>query len=450
MKRALWLTPLALTLVGACSGEGNTGKPERNRTWVDDAGTQHELFRDIPWASHATPVIDADDSNKVVVSSEPVYPPIGANTPDPGSRDIDADECNKLADIELSPYYLDDFEPYDPSFVGMAAGWSGYDDGSDLAFRTPGDVDWYPGLALRYDRGPWGLAADRHVGPRPACGGESNEWVLHYRGGRFNYYGGGMSHALAAERVDPEAGLIHGCPPGESDVCPATFDIFGDPPEGGFKQPHEFWDLSAYDGVVFWARRGPDGATGLVMGLQDKHTSDDLARQNQKFCQRLKVCNPSCENGFSCTPDKEGVSRCMPPDYPYGSVTQNVALKEFMFPRCGESTCLSPSHYQDTDFDGSRCESFSFTGLETAGWCINAGDAPAEPEERSGDAFVSPISLSTDWRLYKLPFDSFRQVGIGKKASSLDLKSLYSIAFQFTVGFTDVYVDNVSFYRNKP
>ncbi len=34
-------------------------------------------------------------------------------------------------------------------------------------------------------------------------------------------------------------------------------------------------------------------------------------------------------------------------------------------------------------------------------------------------------------------------------APSFDLKTLYSVAFQFTVGYTDVYVDNLSFYRTR-
>ena len=40
-------------------------------------------------------------------------------------------------------------------------------------------------------------------------------------------------------------------------------------------------------------------------------------------------------------------------------------------------------------------------------------------------------------------------MGFAKRAPFLDLHSIYSIALQFPVGFADVYVDNVSFYRRR-
>ncbi len=469
MKRTYWLGPAALLVLGACSGEGNTGRPAPNL----------ELWSLVPWADHATPQFEAD-GQKVKVSAEPYFPPIASNLPDPGSHPVD---CSPLADIELSPYYLDNFEPRGGSVHGMAPGWSAYDDGSDGAFRVPGDVDWYPGWAGSYGASTFGLAADAQVGERPLCQLDANgnalpnDWALHYRGGRFNYYGGGMSHAFAAEREEPlatpdmQGKAIVGCLPG-SDLCPcrsgaatcaATERVSGaeetdlfPPPPGGFKQLHLFYDVSAYDGVAFWARRGPEGATGLLVGLQDKHTSDDLARQNEKFCKRIKVCVPGCVNGNECIKQDDaavngeeiGLFRCMPPKYDVTNVI-NPALREFLFPRCGPSTCQSAKFYEDVDYDGTTCQATSFSGLETGYWCSSAEKPPAPDSERCGDAFVSPISMSTDWKLYKLPFESFRQVGFGKKAPSFDLHSLYSIAFQFTVGYTDVYVDNLSFYRNK-
>ena len=461
MKRGNWLGPLALLVLGACSGEGNTGRPAPNL----------ELWSLVPWADHATPQFKADGSVKI--ASEPYFPPIASDLPDPGSHAVD---CSPLDDIELSPYYLDNFEPLGAGAEkGMAPGWSGYDDGSDGAFRVPGDVDWYPGWAGKYGASTFGLAADVQVGERPMCqldaGGNAlpNDWTLHYRGGRFNYYGGGMAHAFAAERADPATGLVVvGCPPG-SDLCPcktgaancdATERVKGSEPTDVFpdayKQLHIYYDASTYDGIAFWARRGPEGATGLLVGLQDKHTSDDLARENETFCKRIKVCVPDCVNGNSCIKQDDadangeeiGLFRCMPPKYDVTKVI-NPALREFLFPRCGASTCVSPNFYKDGDFDGTECQATSFSGLETGYWCSSA-EKPAAPDaERCGDAFVQAISMSTDWKLYKLPFESFRQVGFGKKAPSFDLHSLYSIAFQFTVGYTDVYVDNLSFYRNK-
>ncbi|HXK18972.1 MAG TPA: hypothetical protein VNG33_14270 [Polyangiaceae bacterium] len=504
MKRALWFAPLALLVLG-CSGEGNDGQPNRNFSWckvpheagtacpdaADGSSNVVNLWDQIPWANHATPQLNGDGTVKI--SDVPVFPPIpsvsglarcdpasspgdpdaclATDTPDPGSHPVD---CSALADIELSPYYVDNFEPLGGE-VGMAPGWSNYDDGTDGSFRTPGDVDWYPGLAGKYGSSPYGLAADRQVGERPMCQLDAmgqplpNDWALHYRGGRYNYYGGGMAHPFAA----PRDGNLMGGPPAGSDLCPCRdgtggcapgdrvcgsepTDVFVPPAGGSFDLAHLYYDASAYDGIVFWARRGPAGATGLLVGLQDKYTSDDLARQNQKFCKRLKVCVPGCVNGYECIKQDDadvngeeiGLFRCMPPKMDVTKVI-NPALRDFLFPHCGPSTCKPPAFFPDKDLEGTECTAFAFTGNDEGYWCADK-DRPVAPwAERCGDAFVSAISLSTDWQLYKLPFDSFRQVGFGKPAPSFDLKSLYSIAFQFTVGYTDVYVDNLSFYRKK-
>jgi hypothetical protein len=320
-------------------------------------------------------------------------------------------------------------------------------------------------------RSVWGMPADRHPaegngqsGVRPDCDGAPNEWALHFRGGRFNYFGGGMAHPfsppldpglgsdarLSAEQDRAQWMFRETCPP-DSDLCPADPNVFS-PREGDvfIKNRPGYWDVSAYDGVVFWARRGPDGATSLLVGLQNKYTSDDLASENEQYCRRAKECQPDCDNGFACVDDGQNTFRCMPEGYAIPPASSlNVALKEFLFPPCGVSTCVPPSFNPDPDFLDTTCEAHSFTGLETGYWCSGPDRPVPPPPERCGDGFVAPISLSTDWQLYKLPFSEFRQVGWGKPAPQLDLETLYSIAFQFTVGYADVYVDNVSFYRNK-
>lgn len=477
MSRPLRLAPLAL-LVLACSGEGNTGRPEPNIA----------LWEQIPWANHGTPQFYERDGVKTSpkISAAPAYPPIASGKPDPGSREID---CSVLDDIELSPYWVDTFEPFAPGatadgqpFWGVGTAWSTYDDGSDGSFRTPGDVSWYPDLGggnyldeghpeggptpyAHAPRSVWGMAADRHpselnnqhTGVRPTCDGAPNEFALHYRGGRFNYYGGGMAHPLSppidAGLVVPDDGhwiLKETCPPG-SDLCPEDLDIFAPRGKDNFERNRPgYWDVSAYDGVVFWARRGPEGGSGGLVGFQNKYTSEELNSENDQFCKRFKVCKPDCVNGFECIDDGKGIQRCMPDGYtipPESSL--NVALKEFLFPPCGESTCVPPSFNIDPDFNNTTCEAHTFTGLETGYWCSGPDRPVPPPPERCGDSFVAAITLSTDWQLYKIPFDKFRQVGFGKKAPTFDLETLSVIFFQVTVGWADLYVDNVSFYRNK-
>src|SRR5262249_33446838 len=71
----------------------------------------------------------------------------------------------------------------------------------------------------------------------------------------------------------------------------ATVDSAGLPltlPDGGaYAGSHAFYDVSAYEGIAFWARRGPEGQSRMIVTLTDAFTSDRLARQNQKYCRRL-------------------------------------------------------------------------------------------------------------------------------------------------------------------
>lgn len=94
----------------------------------------------------------------------------------------------------------------------MAQFFSAYNDKTEGSWHVPGDASWYsaiaagrglltgkdasgvPGLPLP----PWGLAADSIVGG-PSCDGAANNWALHIRGGRFNYYGGGAEHPFALD-----------------------------------------------------------------------------------------------------------------------------------------------------------------------------------------------------------------------------------------------------------
>jgi hypothetical protein len=271
------------------------------------------------------------------------------------------------------------------------------------------------------------------------------------------------------------------CPPG-SDFCPqppapgATLDPVGLPADlMRFAQapPHRYWDLSAYDGVTLWARVGPDGEDGISVALQDKHTSDALNRENQTFCRRIKTCTPDCLNGAPCTAlDPQSplpTYRCFHPSLvpqpsdptlpfdPLLGITQPAEL-ELVYPVCGPSACRSPDYYYDPDFDNRKvapngpplteCKPYEFSGVQAFNYCYGSEPPPTE-SERCGDGWVASIHLTTDWKIYVIPFSEFRQVGFGKQAPYMDLHSIYEVAFEFPVGFVDLYVDNVTFYRNR-
>ncbi len=336
--------------------------------------------------------------------------------------------------------------------MGVGPAFSSYDDGTYGSFRVTGDASWYPGLVGRYTA-QFGLAAEQ-ITNGPSCDGQPNDWAMHVRGGRFNYYGAGMEHPLGA--------LSPPCPPG-ADFCPpppapgAMVDSAGFPltAAGGVpyaqSPPHQYWDVSDYDGVVLYARCGPDSADGLLVALQDKHTSDALNRQNNTYCQRIKTCVPDCANYAPCSPDDPTAPaptyRCFDPAAGMAPVSEPAEL-ELVYPRCGPSACTSPSYYIDPDFDDTQCKPYEFSGKQAAYYCYGT-EPPPDESERCDDGFVASIHLTTDWQIFVIPFSEFRQVGFGKPAPFMDLRSIYEVTFEFPVGFVDVYVDNVSFYRNR-
>lgn len=434
MKRATWLLP-AVVLVASCSGKGNSGRKEIDPT----------LIEQVPWINGAPPRIDPT-TQQAIVPASPVFPAIGADTPDPGSRlrfDTPAareQACAGHAGLELSAWHHD-FEPRGTASVGVAPFFAVYDDKTEGSWHTPEDAAFYPEFGSKRDSSVWGLAADT-IQNGPSCDGAPNDWALHVRGGRFNYFGGGAEHPFSLD-----------CPT-QQEACDLAVDAVGD------GRPDKAFNASSYDGVAFWARRGPDGSSGLMVLLQDKYTSDRLARTSQTgtagigYCQRIKQCYPTCADGASCVPvrfgdDAADVYRCVPEGVDPASSLMEKALLQKLYPPCGQSACLPPTYDPDVDYNDTQCKPYNFTGLEENYWCFG-DEPPAPPQERCGDGFVSNLSLSTDWTFYKIPFESFQQVGFGKKAPPNDVpqKTLYSLAFLFSVGYADFYVDNLSFYRN--
>src|SRR5207302_9976754 len=135
------------------------------------------------------PAVDA--ANKPILPSGPVYPPIRLGLPDPGSQRTD---CSGLKGIDFASGWFETFEPPSPDVErGAASAWAGFDDRTPGAFHVPGDVSWYLGLGGK-QAAPWGLPADRIDGP--SCDGKPNQWALHFRGGPFRWWGGGMSHVF--------------------------------------------------------------------------------------------------------------------------------------------------------------------------------------------------------------------------------------------------------------
>jgi hypothetical protein len=444
----------------ACTGPGNTGQ-----STIDAS-----LILAVPWTNGGIPILN--DSGQPSIPAAPVYPPIASGTPDPGSGPVD---CTVLKGIETSPGFDDTFEPATgmEGGVGVAIAWTGYDDVSWGSFHVPGDITWYAAssppptgcVEPRCDPGGgglWGLAAYPMGGP--SCSGEANGWSLHFRGGLFRNWGGGASSVF----TDPRGS----CEP-DADICPpppapgANVDSAGLPltsPDGGaYEQSHAFVDASAYEGVAFWARTGPEGQTAMILTVTDSFTSDRLARQNQRYCRRLKQCYTHCLSGAPCTPTSDPaqgtIYRCFDPasgPFPGSAAstaagTDVPALTELLYPRCGQSACSSPATYLDPDFDGKACRPYTFPAADySAEYCWNPGDLPPPSrEEQCLDGWAAAVDLTLNWQYFTVPWSSLHQGGFGKQAPHFNTKAIDTIAFGFIDGWADVYVDNVSFYRAK-
>ncbi len=489
IKTSLSLT--ALALLAACGGTGNTGQSPPSEA----------LIKQMPWTNGIVPLVDADGNT--FTSTLPTFLPIGQNLPDPGSLPTDCESAQAayefapwVATMEPEQYQEEAGDPLEGQvYPGIAIRWAGADDYTRGSWRSPGFTTWYPGIKPNVNLSVWGSPAQAVDDPGepnlraafpsaglPACLGKH---VFHMRGANFRYYGGNFAHILSGDNYQASGG----CPAGSSLCVPkppegATTDSAGfplaptenDDGSGMWRLPalHTYWNASAYEGVSFWARRGPDSFGTLSVTLNDKHTSDDLNRQNETYCKRIFQCHSVCQNYQPCqdsTIDQDFTNDLLHPGTPVkrcydfqkatlegrtppgqGSMmSMNPAgddLLDAILPRCGNKCTFRPN-YPDNDLEGKDCRPYTFTSGESGEYCFNEGETPATREERCGDGFTTNLQLTGDWKLYTVPFSDMRQGGYGKRAPFFDLKSLYSITLQWGAGNVDFYIDNVSLYRTK-
>jgi hypothetical protein len=436
---------LATAAAASCTGPGNTGRTEPDAS----------LVAAVPWLNGVLP--EMDDAGNAVIPAQPVIPPIAAGLADPGSGKAD---CSALAGIEASSAWMHTFEPDAPGQIGVAVAWTAFDDLTKYAFHVPGDVGWYPGVAGNVNAA-FGLPAANEGAP--SCDGKPNQWSLHYRGGQFRNWGGGVSNVFT-DRSNA-MGDAPACTQ-DADICPpapptgATMDSAGLPlaayDGGAYAESHTFVDVSAYEGVSFWARRGPESEDRMIVTITDSFTSDRLARQNQKYCRRLAACYTQCLNGSPCALDDptspDAVYRCHDPatgPLPKNALDGNDALLDLLYPRCGKSACTFRSSYPDFDFEGKDCRPYTFPAADISReYCFNAEDLPPpDRDEQCLDGWATTVQLTLDWQFHTVRFADMQQGGFGKKAPYFNLKAVDTIAFSFIVGWADVYIDNVSFYR---
>lgn len=365
---------------------------------------------------------------------------IGLGTPDPGAT---RNNCGQRDAVELLVQH--DFEASfsdgcttdahpDEQLLYAALYWYVYSDSTTrffypkrLEFRAPQTA--LPGTGWGIDAYP----AMNLPGGSP-CGSGG---VLRIWGGKFTGWGGGLG-----------SGYFQATP-GQAMVGP--------------------FDASAYDGVAFWARRGPDGQATLRINVVDEAISEEAAKAAyaqdgvQPFCQIAPKCG--CLNGAPCTfyeplngyycfdPAVDPAPDAPRPD-PNACPVINAdgALEPYTrpssdsvtaTPKCGDTACSDPLLTFGPGLNGA-CTTHLFENGLTGDFC---GEDVPEPTERCGNGWSAIVQVGTEWQLYTVPWSELQQADYAYKGAGLDPTKLYSLSFGFIGGWVDFYIDDVSFYR---
>jgi hypothetical protein len=330
--------------------------------------------------------------------------------------------------------------------------------------------------------------------------------ALHVRGGPFREWGGGVGRRLVNFATNAAAALGTTCPlpppperdPATPSFCPHFDPRLDDAPghtlsDGTVRLPPDptlayamTVDLTEWEGVSFWARRGPDSQGGFRIAIGDRNTDDDIAflEFNSGLtprCSRIKQCECRQQDKLclplypDVTPNK---TYCWNPATDYPPATDDwQPTPDAPFPpsfnpdtagweRCGNWSCDQPyaAFENEPDFafstpdnedEGKRgtnvCAPYAFATDQTGMYCYDPvkGPPPAESTERCGDTWLDPVGLSTDWQFFKVPFTELRQEGWAKRFPRLDLSAVTMIRFTWSVGWVDYWIDDVRFYRRK-
>lgn len=319
--------------------------------------------------------------------------------------------------------------------------------------------------------------------------------VWHVYGGLFRGWGGGMGTALdnhidsvngGSMVTDPAVMAIPPCDSDrDTDACfvnavefpDAEWEMQGSagPRSGGAilaaDVPKQL-DASEWDGISFWARRGPGSQAEIRVLLGDKYTDDDMNVLNQHvvdteeylYCKIVRTCD--CDNYKPCTEytlsNGDIASRCYDPEVetlPPGiddpqRMTEGGVDQFTQFERCGNYRCAeghptAPNADSAPLIQSRTCNPHTFETGETRDVCYDPGEdpPPAEGHETCGDFWTSTVILGLDWQFYTVPFSAMRQQGFGKEQPRLLTGELSVLRFTWDGGWIDYYIDDVRFYR---
>lgn len=300
-------------------------------------------------------------------------------------------------------------------------------------------------------------------------------------------------------------------------ICPERDRLYKDPKTRAKVPPEELAlvgqaiDASQWDGISFWARRGPNGQSGIRVLVGDKRTDDDMSflqyvidPETPRYCERTIEC--ACKsatrpctkvdekeawlfnswvtsgrtdvalqpeptkkgqityktNAYNLKPLLPGESICWDRNDTEGTTDDPIQIAARNFQFCGDSATKHQTDsgksmnmgYDPFIFD-TKCQEYSFRGSITSKYAYNpeskipAQQKPAEIGQQCGDHWMRSIDLSLDWQFYTVPFKTLFQQGWSKRSYELDLTALTLIRLTWDRGYIDYYIDDVRFYRTK-
>ena len=305
--------------------------------------------------------------------------------------------------------------------------------------------------------------------------------------------------------ADPNAPKDNCCVRNSQGVCTLTdnakYAAICPPVDAEYAVSIATVDASQYEGVSFWARRGPNGQEGMRVLVGDKYTDDDInyiaLRQQAAtgepqpiYCHRNREC--ACTNHQPCNQktvaELTAAGNSVPgaPDsllsvcgLPHGLNFMNSCISnnaECAGANGGPSACCDVSNCDsvypaypcdslpdagpfvdaggapgDIQFFGRPCTPYAWANGVGSSYCYDPNtDPPPWPStEQCGDFWMTTVDLTTDWQFFKVPFTKLRQQGFAQKSEFFDLHSVSLVRFSWDTGWIDYWVDNVSFYREK-
>jgi hypothetical protein len=381
-------------------------------------------------------------------------------------------DCTVVGDVEVANFPLGDFEGVKGNQnLPAVTYFYTYTDGTAGVIPLVTDANGNP---------PSGYQPQTTPGKH--CKQDTGSFVLHLTnvpaGAPFLSWGGGMG--VGMEHIAHGADIIgSGKPCDDSSTAPSWCIPHPQPGAPGQSIAGAAVDASQFDGVSFWARRGPQSQSLLRVLVGNKDTDDDIsylmARDEPtlpRYCERIRDCGCNYAH-LTCDFYPEGDARippdqtvrpgggfyCGPPGAPPapGVITQANMANSSPYPSnsCNHTKCDDdyPAYPSNPDpvFNGKPCTQYQFRTGSQASLCYDPSTdpKPPEPDQQCGDHWTFPVHLTDQWQFYTVPFSQMYQEGWAKKIPYFDLHSVSVVRLTWDVGFVDYWIDDMRFYKVK-